>query len=98
LPLRILSPALEETVQQASLARHSRRAVRHMYEAALAKRQRLVLHRGRMEYRLSTEYDLYYLLEYAERLDRVERNLSWLEEHIRLLQFELAKRRLEDSP
>ncbi len=92
--MRILPPITQETVQQARFAHSSQQAVRNMYEAAVAKHRRLLFHRDRMETWLSMEHDLYPLLKLAERAQRVDRNISLLEERIRVLREELAKRKL----
>lgn len=94
--MRILPPITQETVQQARFAHFSHQAVRNMYEAAIAKHRRLQFHRDRMETWLSMEYDLYELLRLAERTQRVDRNISRLEERIRELRGELAKREIRD--
>jgi len=94
--MRILPPITQETVQQARFAHYSQQALRNMYEAAVVKHRRLQFHRDRMETWLSMEYDLYELLRLAERTQRVDRNISLLEERIRELKGELAKRKIRD--
>ena len=95
--MRLLPPIIAEHVREAvGYAHYSHRAVRNMYEAALGKRERLKLHRVKLDYWLDTEYDLANLLDLAERAGRVETNLERTEAKIRALQNELIKRRLRE--
>ena len=95
MPIQILPPVVvQEFRQQHSFAHLSRRALHNVYEAAVAKRERLILHRGKLAYWAETEYDFFELIKLGNRLDRIEGNLSRLEEKLRALRFEMTKRRL----
>ena len=97
MPIQILPPiVVQESRHQHSFAHLSRRALRNVYEASLAKRERLTLHRGKLAYWAETEYDFFELVKLGERLDRTDRNLSRVEEQIRALRFEMTKRRLRE--
>lgn len=95
--VQILPPiVVRESREQFSYSHLSHRATRHVYQACVAKRDRLILHRAKLDYWIDTEYDLFELLKLAPRLERVDTNLSRLAAQIRALEFELAKRRLRD--
>ena len=97
MPIQILPPVVvQESRQQHSFAHLSRRAVRNVYEASVAKRERLTLNRGKLAYWAETEYDFFELIKLGERLDRIDGNLSRLEEQIRALRVEMTKRRLRE--
>lgn len=97
MPIQILPPVItQESRYQHSFAHLSRRALRNVYEASVAKRERLTLNRAKLAYWAETEYDFFELVKLAERLDRIDGNLSRLEERIRELRFELTKRRLRE--
>lgn len=97
MPIQILPPVVvRESQQQHSFAHLSRRALRNVYEASVAKRERLVLHRGKLTYWAETEYDFFELVKLGERLDRIDGNLSQLEERIRALRIEMTKRRFRE--
>ena len=95
--MQILPPiVVQEYREQLSYSHLSHRAARYVYEARVAKRDRLIVHRAKLDYWFDTEYDLYELLKLGERLGRVDANLSRLETQIRALRHELVKRRLRD--
>ncbi len=94
--MRILPPTADVALERAAYSRYSQRAVRNMYEAAAARLEALRLHRVKLECRLSMEYDLYELLNLAERLDRVDRNEQHLKVKVRRLREELLRRKLRE--
>ena len=95
--MRILPPIIvQESRAEHSFAHYSHRAVRNIYEASLDKRERLTMHHAKLTYWVETEYDIFRLLPLADRMHRVETNLSQLDEKIRALETELIKRRLRE--
>ena len=95
--IQILPPIVaHEAREQVSFAHYSRRALRNMYEACLAKQQRLQLHRAKLDYWIDTEHDLFELLKLAEQFNRTDANLSRLATRIPQLRDELMKRQLRE--